>query len=77
MLELIFRFLVGDLVVFTFAVISDVLKPKSFAGIFGAAPSVALATLDITFATKGSSYAALEAQAMLAGAVALFFYSLL
>jgi len=28
-----------------FAVIGDLFKPKSFGGLFGAAPSVALATL--------------------------------
>ena len=39
-MELIFRFIVGGLVVSLFAVIGDVLKPKSFAGLFGAAPSV-------------------------------------
>ena len=39
------RFLIGGVVVSVFAIVGDVLKPKSFAGLFGAAPSVALATL--------------------------------
>ena len=51
------------------------LKPKSFAGLFGAAPSVALATLGLTVATEGPSYAATEARSMMAGAVAFFFYA--
>jgi len=44
-MQLAFRFIVGGLLVSFFAVIGDGLKPKSFAGLFGAAPSVALATL--------------------------------
>lgn len=77
LLELIARFIIGGLVVSAFAVIGDVLRPKTFAGIFGAAPSVALATLGLTFALKGPSVVALEGRAMLAGAVAFIAYSLL
>jgi hypothetical protein len=35
----------GGILVSAFAVLGDVLKPKRFAGLFAAAPSVALATL--------------------------------
>jgi hypothetical protein len=77
LVELVIRFLIGGVIVCIFAVIGDVLKPKNFAGIFGAAPSVALATLGLTFFTHGGSYAGLEGRAMLAGAAALFAYSLL
>jgi len=62
-------------VVSVFAVLGDLFKPKSFAGIFGAAPSVALATLGLTVATEGASYGAAEARSMLAGAIALFVYA--
>jgi tetrahydromethanopterin S-methyltransferase subunit C len=48
MAQLVFRFLVGGLIVSLFAALADVLKPKSFAGLFGAAPSVGLATLALT-----------------------------
>ncbi len=41
----------------------------------GAAPSVAPATLGLTVATEGPSYAATEARSMMAGAVAFFFYA--
>jgi hypothetical protein len=58
-------------------VIGDLFKPKSFGGLFGAAPSVAIATLALTVHKDGSSYAALEARSMIAGAAALFVYSLL
>ena len=47
MTEYVVRFIVGGLVVSAFAMLGDVLRPKSFAGLFGAAPSVALATLGI------------------------------
>jgi hypothetical protein len=75
MTQILVRFLVGGMVVSAFALIGNLLKPKSFAGLFGAAPSVALATLGLTVATKGASYAATEARSMMAGAVAFFFYA--
>ena len=74
-MELVFRFVVGGLVISLFAVIGDVLKPKSFAGLFGAAPSVAMATLGLTIMADGKTYAALEARSMIAGACAFFVYA--
>ena len=73
--QILARFLVGGAVVSAFAVVGDLLKPKSFAGLFGAAPSVALATLGLTVVTEGASYAATEAHSMMAGAVAFFAYA--
>ena len=75
-MELIERFLLGGLIVSAFAVAGDVLRPKGFAGLFGAAPSVALATLSLTLLTEGKQYAALEARSMVAGAAAFFAYAL-
>jgi hypothetical protein len=72
---MLFRFLIGGAVVSAFSALGDVLKPKSFAGLFGAAPSVALATLTLTIATDGASYAAQEARSMIAGALAMFVYA--
>jgi hypothetical protein len=60
-----------------FAALGDVFKPKSFAGLFGAAPSVALATLVLTVRKDGRVFAAAEGRAMLAGAAGLFIYCLL
>ena len=74
-MEYAIRFLAGGLVVFLFAVAGDVLRPKSFAGLFGAAPSVALATLGIAVYQHGADYAALQTQAMIGGAIALAVYS--
>jgi len=73
--DLILRFLIGGLIVSAFAVISDVLKPKSFAGLFGAAPSIALATLGLTTGQRGSHYAAVECRSMLIGAISLGLYA--
>src|SRR5437879_11503126 len=73
--EILIRFLIGGVVVSVFAVIGDVLKPKSVAGLFGAAPSVALATLGLTLFAEGGSYTAIEGRSMIAGAAALFAYA--
>src|SRR6201985_1324895 len=75
MTEYIVRFLVGGVVVSAFAMLGDVLRPKSFAGLFGAAPSVALATLGIAIYRHGESYAAVQTHSMIAGALALAVYS--
>ena len=71
------RFVLGGLIVVAFAMIGEVLRPKSFAGIFAAAPSVALATLGLTVAAHGGAYAALEGRSMMIGVVALLVYSAL
>jgi hypothetical protein len=75
--ELIFRFLIGGTLVSAFALVGDAVRPKSFAGLFGAAPSIALATLGLTVATEGGDYAAVEARSMIAGAIAFFIYALI
>lgn len=76
MTDIIVRFFIGGLVVSAFSLISDLLKPKTFAGLFGAAPSIALATLALTVMKEGKQYAAIEGRSMILGAVALFAYSL-
>ena len=75
--ETLVRFVVAGLVVSMFSSLSDILKPKSFAALFGAAPSVALATVGLAIVTKGTAYAALEARSMVGGAIAMFVYSYL
>lgn len=73
--QLLIRFVVGGAVVSFFSVLGDVLKPKSFAGLFGAAPSVALATLALTVSTNGVLYARIESRSMIAGGIAFFVYA--
>lgn len=75
MTQFIIRFLVGGTVVSLFAALADMLKPKSFAGLFGAAPSIALATLGLTVIADGKAYASTEARSMIAGAIAFFAYA--
>src|SRR5690242_2790251 len=75
MMQVLIRFLVGGVMVSAFALMGDLLKPKSFAGLFGAAPSVALATLGLTIAVDAASFAATESRSMIAGAVAFFAYA--
>lgn len=75
-MELILRFVIGGLVVSAFAMLGDILRPKSFAGLFGAAPSVALATLGIALLWHGAGYANTQGQEMAWGSIALFVYSI-
>jgi uncharacterized protein DUF3147 len=74
-LEYLIRFVAGGIVVSTFAVLGDMLRPKSFAGLFSAAPSVALATLALTLYKEGGEYAAVEGRSMILGSIALGAYS--
>ena len=67
MREYLLRFIAGGVVVSAFAVLGDILRPKSFAGLFGAAPSIAIATLLITVSQKGAPFAALEGRSMIVG----------
>jgi hypothetical protein len=70
-LEILIRFIIGGLAVSAFAVIGSVFKPASFLGLFGAAPSVALASLVLAASKNGAAYAAMESRSMLLGAAAL------
>jgi hypothetical protein len=73
--DIVIRFLVGGVIVSIFAALGDLFRPKSFAGLFGAAPSVALATLALTSAKHDTFFVAAEGASMVAGAVALAIYS--
>lgn len=75
MTEILIRFLIGGIAVSFFSVLGDLFKPKSFAGLFGAAPSVALATLGLALLKEGRPYAVIEARSMIAGSIAFFAYS--
>ena len=75
-MEYVARFLIGGLAVSVFAILGDMLRPKSFAGLFGAAPSVALATLGIALVQHDAHYAAAQGRAMIWGAAALLLYSI-
>ena len=67
--------LLGGTMVTLFAVIGHLLRPKWFAGLFAAAPSVAVASLAVTVVDKGHHDAALAAYAMVFGAVGFVAFS--
>lgn len=75
--EIVLRFILGGVMVTAFAAMGDILKPKSFAGLFGAAPSVAIATLGLTLHMKGPAYCAIEGRSMIGGAIAFLVYACL
>ena len=73
-MELLWRFLLGGAIVSAFALVGDVVRPKRFAGLFSAAPSVALATLALTAAKDGPNVASIEARSMVLSSVGFIFY---
>ena len=73
-MELVIRFLLGGAVVSAFAATGELFKPKTFSGLFGAAPSVAIASLALAFHQHGADYVRTEAKGMLLGSVAMLVY---
>jgi len=69
------RVLAGGTLVVAFAALSDMLKPKMFAGLFGAAPSVATASLLVNGLALGPAKDERYATGMIAGAVGMIAYS--
>ena len=65
----------GGVLVLAFAVLSETVKPKRFAGLFSAAPAVAIAGLVVTLATGPATDARDGTQGMLAGAAGMFTYA--
>jgi uncharacterized membrane protein (GlpM family) len=74
-MTLLYRFFLGGVFVSLFAVLGDSFKPKSFSGLFGAAPSIAIAGLLLTHFEKGALTVRDEAYAMIFGALAMVAYS--
>jgi uncharacterized membrane protein (GlpM family) len=64
----------GSLVV-VFALLSEGLSPKRFAGLFSAAPAVAIAGLAIVLLDKGPHEAHQNAAGMIAGAAGMIAYA--
>lgn len=75
-MEWILRFLLGGAIVSAFALLGEIFKPKSFAGLFGAAPSVAVVSLALAFQKHGTEYVVIQGFAMALGAIALATYGL-
>jgi uncharacterized membrane protein (GlpM family) len=68
--------LIGGLAVVAFSLIGQAGHPKRFAGLFSAAPSVAVASLGITVITKRADGAIPYAEAMLIGSAGMLAYCL-
>ena|SRR5436309_3074595 len=67
--------LAGGCLVVAFALLSECLSPKRFAGLFSAAPAVALAGLAIVLLDKGAHDAHQQAVGMLAGCAGMIAYA--
>lgn len=75
--QLALRFAIGGVVVALFSTVGEGFKPKTFAGIFGAAPSVALGSLLLLSLQEGGDRTASEGYAMAWGGVAMVAYSVI
>ena len=74
--EIAAKALLGGVLVVLFALLSEMVTPKRLAGIFSAAPSVALASLSIILIVKSRHDVALAGEGMILGALALLCYCL-
>ena len=67
----------GGVLVVAFALLGAVLRPKWLAGLFSAAPSIAIASLIVTIVDKGDLHASTEAIGMVFGAVGFVVFAAL
>lgn len=74
-LILVCKTAVGGLLVVAFALLGETLKPKRFAGLFSAAPAVAIAGMTVTLLSKGSHDVRESAIGMLAGCAGMTAYA--
>jgi hypothetical protein len=73
-LPILAKGLIAGTFVVIFSVVSHAVAPKSFAGIFGAAPSIALASLTITVLDRGASAGKMQAFSMIFAGLAMVAY---
>jgi uncharacterized membrane protein (GlpM family) len=67
---------IGGLAVVAFSLVAEAAKPKRFAGLFAAAPSVALASLALTVVIKGPAATTPYARGMLVASAGMLAYCL-
>lgn len=72
---MLLHFVFGGLSVTVFSLVGELFRPKTFAGLFSSAPSVAVASLALAYVSKGRAYVEVEALAMSIGALALLAYA--
>ena len=70
------RAIIGGAAVVGFSLVGEAGRPKRFAGLFAAAPSVALASLAITVVEKGRLATVPYAKGMLFGSAGMLAYCL-
>src|ERR1700684_4353603 len=73
-MHLLWRFIIGGFFVCLFSVLGDSFKPQTFAGLFGSAPSIALAGFILIWARQGATFVTVEARSMICGAIAMLVY---
>lgn len=73
-LIIILKGLVAGTLVVVFSVVAQAVKPKTLAGVFGAAPTIAAASLAVTLLSDGATRAAAFAAGMVAGSAAMLGY---
>jgi len=71
MTQHLLRFVIGGFFVSLFSVLGESFKPKTFAGIFGAAPSIAIAAFILIWSENGVSVVETQSRSMIFGAMAL------
>ncbi len=74
-ISVVVKALAGGSLVVLFALLSQSLQPKRFAGLFGAAPAVAIAGLAVTLISKGAFDAKDATLGMLAGSAGMVAYA--
>ncbi len=72
---LLLKGVAGGALVAAFAVLSEGLEPKRFAGLFSAAPAVAIASLTLVLLDKGGHDARHSSEGMIAGGVGMGAYA--
>jgi uncharacterized membrane protein (GlpM family) len=73
--DLPLRFLLGGAAVSLFSAVAELFKPKTFSGLFGAAPAVALVSLGLTFAQRGHAVVQDLALGMMCGGIGFLAYA--
>jgi len=73
--DLVLRFGLAGVAVSLFASLAELIKPKTFSGILGAAPAVALVSVAITFAQRGGGVVREHALGMICGGAGFLAYA--
>lgn len=75
LIVILIKAIAGGSLVVLFALLGSSLRPKWLAGLFSAAPSIAVASLVVTVFDKGDMHASIEATGMIFGAVGFVIFA--